>query len=69
MALTKEALEAYGEYLIGKPCPLHPHSIMKKGKWDIWCGNKTELGSWCNGDFPSEEFLTNFRKESNANQK
>jgi len=55
-------LEAYGKYLIGKPCPLHPQSKIKDGKWDIWCGNKTELGTWCNGGSVNKEWLENYRK-------
>ena len=61
--ITRKELEAYSKYLIGKPCPLHPNSKIKDGKWDIWCGNKLEDGTWCNGGSIDEQWLTNLRKE------
>lgn len=63
MTLTRKELDAWTDYQIGKPCPIHG-SVIKSGKlYGNWCGNKDEWGTWCNGGSPTEEWLINFRKE------
>ena len=62
--MTTQELDAWQEYLVGKPCPKHPHTIIKNGKFGLWCGNKTELRTWCDGGFPTKEFLESLRKET-----
>lgn len=58
--ITQEELKAWQEYQIGKPCTKHPTHILKDGKYGLWCGVKTAFG-WCNGDWPTEEWLKNLR--------
>lgn len=62
MELTREELAAYADYLIGKPCPVHPNNIIKNGYYDIYCGSKTKYGSFCNGGRISIKWLNEYRK-------
>jgi hypothetical protein len=68
--MTKEfkmtELLAWQDYLVGKPCPFHPKSKIRNATYGLWCGNKNEWGTGCNGGNPTEEFLTNLRKEKNV---
>ena len=57
--ITREQLDKWQTYQIGKPCPLHPENTVKEGKWGNYCGGKTTFGSHCDGGLPTEEFLTN----------
>lgn len=61
---TQKELDAWAKYEIGKPCLKHPDRIMKKGKYGPWCGGKDELGNWCDGGWPTDEFIINLRKEN-----
>lgn len=63
--MNRKTLEAYADYLIGKPCPIHPDRTIKQGKWDIWCGAKDEFNTWCNGGEIPKEFITNYERENN----
>lgn len=40
---------------IGKFCLKHPGHKIKSGKWGNWCGAKTELGTWCEGNTYTHE--------------
>ena len=60
--ITRDELAAWQAYQIGKSCTEHPNHILKDGKYGLWCGVKTAFG-WCNGAWPSEEFLEKLRKE------
>jgi len=62
--ITRDELDAWEKYIIGKPCPKHPNSLVKKGKYGTWCGNRTNLGSWCDCGWPTEEFIINHRKSN-----
>lgn len=61
--MTRKELEAWTDYLVGKPCPKHPHSLIKNARYGLYCGNKDEYGTGCNGGWPTTEFLTNLRKK------
>jgi len=63
--VSGDEMEAWQKYLIGKQCPRHPDKIVKDGYWGLWCGAKTELGTWCDCGWPTNEWLLNFRKENN----
>lgn len=62
MELTREEIGAWQDYQIGKACTKHPLQTIKKGRFGNWCGTKTAFG-WCDGGWPTEEFINNFRKE------
>ena len=61
--MTRGELDAWQKYLLGKSCPNHPNSIIKKGKYGLWCGNKNDYGSWCDGGWADDEWLDNYRKQ------
>lgn len=63
MELTRNELDKWQDDLVGKSCPKHPENIIKRGQWGNWCGHKDKFG-WCDGGFPTEEWLNNLRKES-----
>ncbi len=65
MTYTRKEIDAWDEYLLGKDCPVHPNAKIKQGKYGLWCGIKTENG-WCNGGWPTEEWINNYRKENNG---
>ena len=54
--MTGDELRHWQDWIVGKPCPKHPQSLIKDGKWGNWCGNKTDLGTWCDGGWPTEEY-------------
>ena len=64
--ITEQELRAWEKYQIGKPCPNHLDHIIQQGKYGNWCGVKTSFG-WCDGGWPSEQWLLNYRKETHAN--
>jgi len=66
MQATNKELEAWAEYEVGKPCAKHPSHTIKKGKWGNWCGQRLPNGTWCNGSWPTNEFLATLRKESHV---
>jgi hypothetical protein len=66
--MNRKDLTAWSDYLVGKQCPLHPHRIIKEGKWGLYCGEKDKFGVWCNGGWPNQEFINNLRKETNVQQ-
>ena len=61
MNLTREQLEKWQEYLVGKDCPKHPGHIIKDGKYGLWCGIH-EFNGWCDGGFCTQEWLDNLKK-------
>lgn len=63
--MNRETLNAYADYLIGKPCPVHPNNKIKQGRWDIFCGMRDKYGTWCNGGSPTQEFISNYERENN----
>lgn len=62
MTYTKQEIEEWEKHLVGKECPIHSNMKIKNGKFGLWCGTKTSFG-WCNGGWPTEEFISNLRKE------
>lgn len=60
----RSELEAWWKYSVNKPCPLHPKKLIKSGRWGNWCGDKNEIGTYCNGGFPTEEWINKLRKEN-----
>jgi hypothetical protein len=63
--ITRSELNAWQQYQIGKPCAKHPGHIIKNGRFGLWCGVKTAFG-WCDGGWPTEEWLASFRKEQHV---
>lgn len=63
--ITRTEINAWQQYLVGKSCPKHPQNLIKTGNYGNWCGQKDILGTWCNGGFPTEDFLKELRKEHN----
>lgn len=63
---SSDELMAWAKFERGKPCGNHPQSLIKNGTWGNWCGNKDDLGRWCTGTSPTDEFLLNYRKEKNG---
>jgi hypothetical protein len=61
--MTRKEQEAWFNHLLGNPCPMHPHKIIKNGHWGLWCGEKDEFNTWCNGGSVTKEFLELIRKE------
>lgn len=61
--MFRHELEAWCNYLVGKPCPIHPNRRIMNGTHGLWCGSKDEKGRWCDGGEISQEFLENLRKE------
>ena len=60
--ITREEIAAWQAYQLGKPCAKHPAHIIKNGKYGLYCGTKTAFG-WCDGGWPTEAWLMNFRQE------
>lgn len=60
--MTVDELRVWQEFMVGKPCPRHPHKTLKDGKWGNWCGEKTQLGTWCDGGWPTEEELQKLKQ-------
>ena len=54
--ITRQQLDKWTDWLVGKSCPKHPQSLIKKGCYGNWCGNKDSFG-YCDGGWPTEEFL------------
>jgi len=65
--VTRQELEAWQTFLVGKACPKHPAYTIREGKFGLWCGVKTAFG-WCDGSWPSEEWLNNYRSAKTENQ-
>ena len=50
MEITHKQHDDFLKAQIGKECQFHPGRIIKDGKWGNWCGGKTEVGTWCEGN-------------------
>lgn len=61
--ITRKELTAWSNYIIGKPCPKHPQRLIQEGRHGNWCGVKNELGTWCDGGWPTKEWLESHREE------
>lgn len=60
MEISRQQFDEWVEAQVGQPCKEHG-SIIKKGKWGNWCGQRTELGTYCTGNKypnPNNEALT-----------
>lgn len=60
--ISRQELEAWEKYIIGKPCAKHPNRLIRQGNYGLFCGAKTPLGTWCSGHWPTDEWLAEFRK-------
>ncbi len=60
----RSELEEWEKYILHKPCPIHPNKLIKSGRWGNWCGEKDNLGRYCDGGFPTDEWINNLRKEN-----
>ena len=63
MNLTRVEMEIWWKYCRGKPCQYHPAKLIKNGEWGNWCGEKDEMGRWCDGGWPTQEWLNNLGEE------
>ena len=68
MTYTQSELEAWAKEEIGQPCKQHPWNIIKLGKYGNICGDKDELGRWCNGSMPTQAWLNNYRLQKAKEQ-
>lgn len=66
--MTSQELENWQASQIGKQCPKHSGHILKNGKYGIWCGVKTAFG-YCNGTWPTDEWLKEERNGQHAYDK
>lgn len=62
MEISREELDKWTDWLVGKPCPKHPNMIIQRGRYGNWCKVKTAFG-WCDGGFPTEAYINELRKE------
>ena len=68
MTYTSEEAEAYGKWLIGRKCPIHPTRIVQPSKYSVcWCGAK-EFNGYCTCGSPTQEFLNQYRLQKAKEQ-
>ena len=64
LIITEKEYNKFWDDQIGKPCEIHG-TIIKKGKYGNWCGQRTKYGTWCVGNlYPRPENTNLIIKES-----